>query len=194
MAVSDTSKVDEILKRIEDLTSLYVKVGITSKTGSKKIKVGSKKIKAGSKKIKAGRKKKAMTMYELAKVHEFGCDIPVTNKMRVFFLHNFGFWTKKDVIKIPERSFIRTSFDENKDEIQTSGEDLIDMVIDGSLEVHKFYEILGETSVNAIKKFIIEGIDPPITQLTIDNKNGKSTPLINTGGLIHAIDYEIVGG
>ena len=168
MAVSDTSKVDEILKRIEDLTSLYVKVGILSSADGE--------------------------ILMIANVHEFGCDIPVTNKMRVFFLHNFGFWTKKDVIKIPERSFIRTSFDEKKDEIQTSGEDLIDMVIDGSLEVHKFYEILGETSVNAIKKFIIEGIDPPITQLTIDNKNGKSTPLINTGGLIHAIDYEIVGG
>ena len=114
--------------------------------------------------------------------------------MRVFLLHNFGFWTKKDVIKIPERSFIRSSFDENKDAIHATGEDLIDMVIDGSLEVYKFYEILGETSVNAIKQFIIEGIDPPITQLTIDNKKGKSTPLINTGRLVNAIDYEIVGG
>ncbi|CAG7592117.1 hypothetical protein PEPTYR26121_01498 [Peptoniphilus tyrrelliae] len=168
MAVSDISRVDEILKRIEDLTSLYVKVGILSSADGE--------------------------ILMIANVHEFGCDIPVTNKMRVFFLHNFGFWTKKDVIKIPERSFIRTSFDENKDEIQTSGEDLIDMVIDGSLEVYKFYEILGETSVNAIKKFIIEGIDPPITQLTIDNKKGKSTPLINTSRLINAVDYEIVGG
>ena len=179
MAVEDISKVDEVLKRLEELDSMYVKVGITSKSGSKKVKSG---------------KKKEMTMYELAKVHEFGKDIKVTNKMRVFFLHNFGTWIKKDVIKIPERSFIRTSFDENKDEIQATGEDLMNMVIDGSLEVKKFYEMLGETSVNAIKKFIIEGIDPSITQFTIDNKNGKSTPLIKTSGLLHSIDYEIVGG
>ena len=168
VAVEDISRVDEILKRIKELESMYLKVGVLSSAGGE--------------------------ILMIANVHEFVCDIPVTNKMRVFLLHNFGFWTKKDVIKIPERSFIRSSFDENKDEIHATGEDLIDMVIDGSLEVYKFYEMLGETSVNAIKQFIIEGIDPPITQLTIDNKKGKSTPLINTGRLVNAIDYEIVGG
>lgn len=88
MAVQDTSRIDELLKRLSELDSMSVKVGILSSSSGE--------------------------ILMIANVHEFGCDIPVTNKMRVFFEHNFGFWTTKKVIKIPERSFIRSSFDNKK--------------------------------------------------------------------------------
>lgn len=130
----------------------------------------------------------------IANVHEFGCDIPVTNKMRMFFKHNFGFWTTKDVIKIPERSFIRSSFDDKKDEIEEKGEDLIAKVIEGQLSPRSFYDMLGQTCVQAIREFITAGISPENSSLTTQNKKGKSTPLIDSGRLINAIDYEIVGG
>lgn len=54
--------------------------------------------------------------------------------------------------------------------------------------------MLGQTCVQAIKDFIIAGIAPANTGLTTQNKGGKSTPLIDSGRLINAIDYEIVGG
>lgn len=168
MAVQDTSRVDELLKRLKELESMSVKVGILSSSSGE--------------------------ILMIANVHEFGCDIPVTNKMRVFFKHNFGFWTTKDVIKIPERSFIRSSFDSKKGDIEETGEDLITKVVEGQLSAKNFYEMLGQTCVQAIKEFITAGISPGNAGLTVENKKGKSTPLIDSGRLINAIDYEIVGG
>ena len=60
MAVEDISKVSDILKKIEELESMYVKVGITSSAGGK--------------------------MLLIANVNEFGCIIPITNRMRYFGL------------------------------------------------------------------------------------------------------------
>ena len=64
MAVSDTSKVDEILQRIEALRSISVKVGILSSANGE--------------------------ILMIANVHEFGKEIEVTDKMRGFFLYKFG--------------------------------------------------------------------------------------------------------
>ena len=48
----------------------------------------------------------------LAGIHEYGCKIPVTPKMRAWFAYQ-GFPLKKSttVITIPERSFLRAGFD-----------------------------------------------------------------------------------
>lgn len=171
MAVEDTSKVDEVLKRLEELDSMYIKVGILSSASGE--------------------------ILMIANVHEFGKDIKVTDKMRGFFLHHFGVSLKKDtkVIKIPERSFIRSSYDERKDQVGESGDSLLTKVINGDLAVRSFYELLGETTKNAIKEYLISNVNsPPNTALTIAAKHGKSNPLVNTGQLVNSIDYEIVGG
>lgn len=168
VAVEDISRVDEILKRIKELESMYLKVGVLSSAGGE--------------------------ILTIANVHEYGCDIKVTNKMRVFLLHNFGFWTKKDVIKIPERPFIRTSFDSNVENFFLTGEDLLGKVIEGDLSTRKFYEILGQTAADTVRNFIVNEVNsPPNTPLTVANK-GSSNPLVDTGRLVNAIDYEIVGG
>lgn len=171
MAVSDTNKVKEILQRIEALKSMYVKVGILSSESGE--------------------------ILMIANVHEFGKEIEVTDKMRGFFLYKFGVGLKKDtrVIKIPERSFIRSSFDARQDKIGEHGDKLIEMVLNGDLEVRSFYEMLGQTASDAIKDYLINNVvAPPDTELTVRNKHGKSNPLVNTGRLVNSIDYEIVGG
>ncbi|WP_456327779.1 phage virion morphogenesis protein [Archaeoglobus sp.] len=55
----------------------------------------------------------------IASVHEFGCKIRVTEKMRKF-LHAQGLHLRKDTeyITIPQRSFLRLGFDKNKEEIE----------------------------------------------------------------------------
>jgi hypothetical protein len=55
----------------------------------------------------------------VACVQEFGATIKVTSKMRAF-LRRFGIYLRKDkeVIKIPPRSFLRSTFDENEKEIE----------------------------------------------------------------------------
>lgn len=171
MAVSDTSKVDEILKRIEALKSMYVKVGVLSSESGE--------------------------ILMIANVHEYGKEIEVTDKMRGFFLYKFGVGLKKDtrVIKIPERSFIRSSFDARQNKVGESGDKLMEMVLNGDLEVRSFYEMLGQTASDAIKDYLINNVvAPPDTELTVRNKHGKSNPLVNTGRLVNSIDYEIVGG
>ena len=90
MTVEDRSNIDKILKTLEKLSSTAVKIGILSKSGGE--------------------------ILLIANVNEYGCSIPVTNKMRGFFRYEFGINISKDtkVIKIPERSFVRSSFDENQ--------------------------------------------------------------------------------
>lgn len=171
MAVSDTSKVEEILQRIKVLRSMSVKVGILSSVDGE--------------------------ILMIANVHEFGCEIEVTDKMRGFFLYKFGVGLKKDtsVIKIPERSFIRSSFDARQNNIGESGDKLMEMVLSDDLEARSFYEMLGQTASDAIKNYLINNVvTPPNTELTVRNKHGKSNPLVNTGRLVNSIDYEIVGG
>lgn len=169
MAVEDISKVSDILKKIEELESMYVKVGITSSAGGK--------------------------MLLIANVNEFGCIIPITNRMRYFFLYNFGFWTNKTVIQIPERSFVRSSFDQKGEEVFTSGDDLINLVICGDLSAKEFYHTLGQTAADTIRNFLINEVKSPANApLTIVNKGGKTNPLVNTGRLANSINYEIVGG
>lgn len=134
-------------------------------------------------------------MVDLATIHEFGCDIKVTEKMRWYFLFNFGFKLQKNVIKIPERSFIRSTFDDNQDDLGDLGEDLISQVVDGKLSVKSFYELLGQTGVQMIRRTITDGLSPDLSPMTTSLKgSSKGKPLIDSGGLLKSITYQVIGG
>ena len=62
--------------------------------------------------VKKGTVVEGKEMVNIAAVHEFGCTIEVTRKMRVY-LHSIGIHLKKDTthIVIPERSFLRATRD-----------------------------------------------------------------------------------
>ena len=166
MTVEDKSRVDEVLNILEELESMYVVVGILSSTSGELIKI--------------------------AAVQEFGADIPVTDKMRGFFAYNFGVNLKKSttVIKIPERSYIRSSFDDKKSRVMELG-DMLYEVVNGGMSPRNFYEALGQTCVGIIQDYMINEVNsPPNSGLTIANK-GSSNPLVDTGRLVGSIDYEI---
>ncbi|WP_296113114.1 hypothetical protein [uncultured Anaerococcus sp.] len=162
----DNSGLDEIIKNLEDLEKYYVVIGITAKNDSKLIMI--------------------------ANVHEYGCDIPVTNKMRGFFAYNFDVHLKKDtkVIKIPERSFIRSGFDKHNQEF-ADYEDILMSVVDGNISAKTFYEIIGQGGADMMRGFLINEVKSPANSgFTIKNK-GSSNPLVDTGRLVNAIDYEV---
>ena len=162
----DNSGLDEIIKNLEELEKYYVVIGITAKNDSKLIMI--------------------------ANVHEYGCDIPVTDKMRGFFAYNFGVHLKKStkVIKIPERSFIRSGFDKCNEKF-ADYEDILMSVVDGDISAKTFYEIIGQGGADMMRDFLINEIKSPANSgLTIKNK-GSSNPLIDTGRLANAIDYEV---
>lgn len=165
--IIDNSKVSELLERLEDLRRYQVNVGVLSSSSGE--------------------------LLMIANVQEFGASIPVTDKMRGYFLYEFGVALRKDttVINIPERSFIRSSFDKNKGKVEQSGEQLISQVVDGNLSAMDFYNLLGQTCVNAIQDFIRNLSSPANSGLTVANK-GSSSPLIDTGRLINSIAFEVV--
>ena len=166
MSVEDKSRVDEVLKALEELESMYVVVGVLSSADGQ--------------------------LQMIANVHEFGCDIPVTDKMRNFFFAKFNVHLRKDtkVIRIPERSFIRSSFDKYESKLLEKG-DLLTEVVDGNISAREFYEFLGQTCVQIIQDFIVNEVNSPANSaLTIENKK-SSNPLVQTGRLVNSIAYEI---
>ncbi|ERT62240.1 hypothetical protein [Peptoniphilus sp. BV3C26] len=167
MTVEDNSNVDKILRVLEELSSTAVRIGILSSAEGE--------------------------ILMIANVHEYGCDIPVTDKMRGYFRGAFGINIKKDTtkIRIPERSFIRSSYDENKGKFRTF-DDYLNAVLDMKISVQDFYQIIGNACVNTIKEYIRRGDFEPDSSLTLERKKPKTKPLIDTGRLINAIDYEVI--
>lgn len=126
----------------------------------------------------------------LAGIHEYGCDIVVTPKMRAF-LHSQGLHLNPNttVIKIPERSFLRSGHDENSDRIIKQTERAICMVIDGRMSADDLFDLYGQQMATAIKNKIRDLKDPANHPYTVEQK-GSSNPLVDTGGLIESITWE----
>lgn len=127
----------------------------------------------------------------LAGIHEYGCNIPVTPKMRAY-LHGKGLHLKDSTkfIKIPERSFLRTGHDKNADRIMNQTERVLSQVIDGKMSVDDMLDLCGEQFATAIKAYMRD--TQPNHPFTIEQK-GSSTPLADTGQLISSIVWRKTG-
>lgn len=127
----------------------------------------------------------------LAAIHEYGCDITVTPKMRAF-LHHQGLHLKPTtkVIKIPERSFLRSSHDEKGEEVLRGCERALGLVTAGQMSVEQYFDMVGRDYVSMVKDYIIELDSPPNHPYTVEQK-GSSNPLVSTGGLVESINYRV---
>ena len=127
----------------------------------------------------------------LAAIHEYGCDIVVTPKMRAF-LHHQGLHLKDTttVIKIPERSFLRKSHDEKGEQVLKQSERALGLVTSGKMSLEQYLDMVGRNYVTMIKEFIVELSSPPNHPYTVEQK-GSNNPLVSTGGLVESISYRI---
>lgn len=125
----------------------------------------------------------------LASIHEYGCNIPVTPKMRAF-LHYHGLHLSKDtkVIRIPERSFLRTGYDENVDDVTKRAGMLIAQVLDGSISDDELLNEVGRTLSTKIKEYAVDLSSPPNSSYTVEQK-GSSNPLVDSGSMIEGITW-----
>lgn len=166
MRVHDQTRVPEFLQMLDDLFKTHLEIGVFGEDDSEIVMIAS--------------------------VHEFGVDIRVTDKMRNY-LHSIGIHLKGDTthVKIPERSFLRGSYDQEKENIVIESERLLRRVIALELPVNTFYQTLGELIVGKVQRYLTDLRNPPNTPATITNK-GSSNPLINTGRLRQSITYKIV--
>ena len=126
----------------------------------------------------------------LAGIHEYGCTIPVTPKMRAF-LHHQGLHLKPDttVIKIPERSFLRSGHDKNIDRVMSQTNRALSQVLAGKMSVDDMLDLCGQQLATAIKNYMRDLSDPALHPYTVEQK-GSSNPLISTGGLLESITWK----
>ena len=109
-----------------------------------------------------------ITLAELAAVHEFG--------------------TKDG--RIPERSFLRSTFDDKREEMVRAGEKLMGAVLDGKMDVDRALGLLGAKLASDVKAKITSSIPPPDKPATVARK-GSSTTLIDTGRLRGAVTWAL---
>lgn len=114
-----------------------------------------------------------INMVGLASTHEFGA--------------NAG---KNGNIRIPERSFIRSTIDERKRRFFGKAFNLHGDILTGRFSVRQALGIMGELIKGNIIQKIVDLKTPPNAPSTIKAK-GSSNPLIDTGRLRQSINYEV---
>jgi len=75
---------------------------------------------------------------------------------------DLAIWREFGTINMPERSFLRASFDKNKPKYLKLNKKLLGDIYAGKKTVENSLDILGETILNDIKKFLInDEVKPP---------------------------------
>jgi hypothetical protein len=90
---------------------------------------------------------------------------------------------------VPQRSFIRSTVDEQRkkyEEIEAAG---VNQIIEGHMTVSGVLSRIGITMVADIKKKIKSNVPPPNAPATLARKRGSIT-LTNTGALANAIMFK----
>lgn len=125
----------------------------------------------------------------LAMIHEYGCKIQVTDKMRAY-LHQHGLHLKAgtEYITIPERSFLRNGYDQNRDQVLASARTALDAVMIGTMAPDKYLEMIGILLSSAIKNYAVSLNTPPNHPYTVAQK-GSSNPLVDTGDMIESSQH-----
>lgn len=113
-----------------------------------------------------------ITMIELAAIHEFG----------------------SPAAGVPERSFIRRTFEVKTAELKVIKRRLAERVVTGKMTIGDALEILGSWGAAEVKKTITvgPGVPPPNAPSTVERK-GSARPLVDTGRLVGSIQWEVVG-
>lgn len=125
----------------------------------------------------------------LAAIHEYGLDIEVTPAMRAY-LHRNGLHLKDSTthIHIPERSFLRTGYDKNKDDVMQKALELLADVAAGHMSASALYEGVGSELADAIKDYAVELTSPANHPFTKERK-GSGNPLVDTGDMVDGITW-----
>lgn len=96
-------------------------------------------------------------------------------------------------VTIPERSFIRGSFDNGRKQLSELCEKAIDMIVVERKTAEEAANYIGERAAQMVRDYIMAGIDPPKSKITM--KTAKTDkPLYNTGRLYDSITYYIDDG
>ena len=153
MSVAIRTRDTGLSKFLKRLTSPEVTVGVHSSDGSQ--------VEEGS----------ALTVAEIAAIHEFG-------------------------LGVPERSWLRAFVDENRDELTRLLAITAKQIAEGK-DKDQAMNRFGLHVVGLIKRRIVAGIEPGLAESTkvekmrVTGGKAKNTPLIRFGQFISAIAHEV---
>lgn len=129
----------------------------------------------------------------LAGIHEFGCVIPVTGKMRGF-LGTHGIHLKKETtqIVIPERSFLRAGFDKSQQQLLRFVDNTLMKTLLSNRPAVEFLDGIGNTLASLIYDYAATLSSPPKSEASykLGSDPGKGL-LTDTGRLLDNITYRI---
>jgi phage gpG-like protein len=109
-------------------------------------------------------------------------DLPdMSGVIKIAAIHEFG----APKVNVPERSFVRTTFDDNKDTLQEFKVKQWNLFLTGQIDGKTAIGRVGEFLVNKTKQKIRDGLFPPL-------KYREGTPLYDTGQLINSIQQVVV--
>jgi phage gpG-like protein len=164
--VDDHSNWDKVVAELGKIKRSYVKVGYLESGGEY----------PGS----------GLPMAGVAAVHEWGCDIKVTDAMRGY-LHAIGIHLKNTTgtVHIPERSFMRSWADENTNKIESAIAKLVDGITQGQLTSYDALSKLGAGAQGGIQAKFRDNDWTPL-------KFREGTPLVHTGQLRSGIHFQVV--
>lgn len=165
-AVKDENRIPKYISMLNDLLSNQINIGIFGEEDSE--------------------------ILMIANVNEFGCEITVTPKMRAY-LHSQGLHLKASTteIKIPERSFIRSGFDDKEKDIHSRAIKLLKKVLLMELDTDTYFDILGQYIVGQLQEYLTAIDNPENHPFTIGRKE-SSNPLISTGRMRDSITFKVV--
>lgn len=123
----------------------------------------------------------------LAGIHEYGCNITVTNKQRRYMLAAHGILLGKRIV-IPERSFLRAGYDAHRAEVLQKAQMVLKDVASGKTTERGWCQAVGGHLSSKIKDYATDLSSPPNAPFTVDQK-GSSNPLVDSGDMIGGITW-----
>lgn len=168
MSFKDTRNYS-LADKLKELNGMRVRVGIVGKSDSK--------------------------LLTYAAANEYGANIKITPKMRKF-LPSIGIFVKAETthIIIPERSYIRSTFDNKKvfDKLKKKIQPLLKSVLNGGNDAIDILDFIGLQLTSDVKRTIAEMKEPENHPVTIERKGKGKGLLVDSGRLTNAISYEVV--
>lgn len=167
--IEDSTNLDEIIDGLNLIESKTVYAGIFGEEGSE--------------------------IMIRAAVQEFGADIKVTPAMRGWFAAH-GVFLKKSTekIRVPERAWLRTTFDQSKviENCEKELERALEDFFYNGLEAIQVLHRLGLRMVSEIRNRILDDSPPfqKLSSFTVEQK-GSDKPLLASGQLVKSIAYKI---
>ena len=107
------------------------------------------------------------------------------NNATIGAIHEFGAPEKN----IPERSFLRAGLDQNKKTLTKATEKMLHNVLEGRINSEQGMNVVGGLAAAGIKKYMAEGIAPPLKRPRKTGIDGLDKPLIDTGELRASITW-----